>query len=304
MRESCGANDHPDSVLFVQMFKLISTYSLIKPPKGCNVEGKDILETLLALKDVDDINIRREHWEEMVDTVLDKGNGCHLISEATQVIREHDYSLSETSEYALTYISGYVSRRGSRFAKFIKDEKSFQCNDCTDTLILGPSDIIPERHKLIELKSRGNLINPSLALFDLISTLETAVLSTVKNKDININTFGEITQMLEDLSPITFVGCFHHSTLLTRRILTFYLTMRMHFICKEYNRTHNELREKTRERRKASKLTSQTSRSNDDYVDTCRDNACDNASSFKQKAKRKRKNTKIDSETLRKKLKK
>ncbi|XP_071642320.1 uncharacterized protein [Temnothorax longispinosus] len=38
MRHCCGSNEHPDSQLFIQMYKLVSTYSLVKPPKGCRGE--------------------------------------------------------------------------------------------------------------------------------------------------------------------------------------------------------------------------------------------------------------------------
>lgn len=123
MRECCGSNDHPDSTLFIQMFKLLSTYSLIKPPKGCNVEGNEILVSLLNLKDILNIEERKEHWEAMVDTIVDRGSGSHLLGEASQIMFEHDYSISETSEYAVSYIAGYVSRKGVRFAKYVEKKK-------------------------------------------------------------------------------------------------------------------------------------------------------------------------------------
>lgn len=58
MRYCC--NDHPDSQLFIQIYKLISTYSLVKSPKGCNVSSTEIMNVLLDIKDIPDIKERRE----------------------------------------------------------------------------------------------------------------------------------------------------------------------------------------------------------------------------------------------------
>ncbi|XP_074114729.1 uncharacterized protein LOC141537576 isoform X4 [Cotesia typhae] len=33
MRYSCGGNDHPDPKMFAQVYRLASTFSLIRPPK-------------------------------------------------------------------------------------------------------------------------------------------------------------------------------------------------------------------------------------------------------------------------------
>ena len=59
MRECCGANDHPDSNLFIQMYRLISTYSIAKPPKGSNVSSLDIFQVLLSVQDIEDVNERK-----------------------------------------------------------------------------------------------------------------------------------------------------------------------------------------------------------------------------------------------------
>ena len=55
MRNCCGSNDHPDSQLFIQMYRLVSMYSLIKPPKGCNVSTGELMNVLINIKDIPDI---------------------------------------------------------------------------------------------------------------------------------------------------------------------------------------------------------------------------------------------------------
>lgn len=291
MRECCGANDHPDTTLFMQTYKLVSTYSLIKPPKGCNVEGNEILEALLKLKDVENRNERKERWESIVDTILDKGSAPDILGEASRVIKDHDYTMSETSEYALSYIAGYVSRKSARFVKYITNNTTAECNDCLQSLTLLPHDVIPERHKLIELKSRGSLKHPSVKLFDLIQILEIATIGVVKEGEVHVDTIFEITQRLEEISPLPFVGCEQHAFLLTRRIVIFYLTMRMFFIYKQYNKNNNETREKTKESRKSAKLANVTVINNSTGFDTSKNNCCDDNVDFAKKQPRKRKAT-------------
>lgn len=40
VRASLGKNEHPDAVLFLFVFRILSMYSLVKPPRGTNVTGK------------------------------------------------------------------------------------------------------------------------------------------------------------------------------------------------------------------------------------------------------------------------
>ena len=50
MRNSCGSNDHADPVMFLQVFRLLCCYSLVKPPKGPHVTGTELLETFMNAK--------------------------------------------------------------------------------------------------------------------------------------------------------------------------------------------------------------------------------------------------------------
>lgn len=40
-------NPHPDAKLFVQLYRLLSVYSLVSPPKGSNVSGVGNVEALV-----------------------------------------------------------------------------------------------------------------------------------------------------------------------------------------------------------------------------------------------------------------
>jgi len=90
-----------------------------------------------------------------------------------------------TSDYILTYIVEYVARKGNRFFKNINNNQNVNCEECLKTLILQPNDVIPERHKLIEIKTKGYLINPLVALFNLLSNLEKGAIEATKCGEVN-----------------------------------------------------------------------------------------------------------------------
>ncbi|KYN26683.1 hypothetical protein ALC57_03946, partial [Trachymyrmex cornetzi] len=257
MRSCCGSNDHPDSTLFIQIYRLVSTYSLVKPPKGSNISGGEILEVLLKIKDIMDITERNTQRDAQIDTILDRAINVEVISEAASIIEDHDYFTCTTSEYVVAYIAaGYVARKTSRFACFYIGQKRVLCKNCIATLQLSSSELVPKSYKLISLKSKGNLINPSVNLLILISILEKATLNILNSNELNANTLFEITKILENVRSLPLVGCCKHDMVLTHGVIRFYLTTRIYFICKQENKNNNMQNQRTRERRKAAKLTS------------------------------------------------
>lgn len=256
MRSCCGSNDHPNSTLFVQMYRLVSTYSLVKPPKGSNISGGDILSVLLSIKDITDATERKTQWDAQIDKILDRGMYSEVLSEAASILEEHSYVQCTTSEYIVAYMAGYVARKTSRFAVSHNNNKRVPCKDCIETMHLSNLQPIPESYKLIALKSNGYLINPSVNLLTLISLLEKATMNTLSTSELNVETIFEITHAVENLGRLPLIGCHQHDKSLTHSIIRFYLTNRMHFISKQENKNNDTQIQQTREKRKAAKLTS------------------------------------------------
>lgn len=237
------------------MYKLISTYSLVKPPKGSNISGGEILNVLINIKDLPNVNDRKAQWNAQLDTILDRGNNMDILPEAVSILQEHNYSSCSTSEFVLTYVAGYIARKAARFAKFQIDGVTAVCENCIQSMQLSSSEEIPANYKLITLRSRESLINPSVALVSLISILEKAILDTLNFHTLNAETLFEVTKTIESISPLPFVGCPEHEKTLTHAVLRFFLMTRMQFICKQANKNTNAENLQTKERRKAAKLT-------------------------------------------------
>ena len=124
------------------------------------------------------------------------------------------------------------------------------------SLCLAKNEKAPEMYKLIQMKSKGYLIEPSAELFCLISVLERATLQVINNKQICSETLFDITAAVDELSPLPLIGCEEHKVMFTHRIIAFYLTTRMFFITKQCNKNDDLESKTTREKRKLSKLSS------------------------------------------------
>ncbi|KAE8745955.1 hypothetical protein FOCC_FOCC007316 [Frankliniella occidentalis] len=52
VRQSCGRNTHPEPRVFAQLFRLLSIYSLVKPCRGSNITGGEMVTALFSLEDM------------------------------------------------------------------------------------------------------------------------------------------------------------------------------------------------------------------------------------------------------------
>lgn len=247
MRNACGSNDHPDPIMFTQVFRLLCCYSLVKPPKGSNVSSTELLKTLIQKKEfMQKCAETKNALIKKLDTLLesqyneenlqfDSIHECHLLP--------HNYDVSETSEEVQTYIAGYVARKASRLTR---------CEHCIERL---KTNDICDRDKLITLMDRFNqLIYPSKDLFQLTKKIEQVVLYVVGKLSLNENTIHLIFEKVAAMTNITFIGCNEHKKELTKKIINFYLVMRAYFLAASYNEKNNEKKIKTKNNRKNSKF--------------------------------------------------
>lgn len=247
IRNACGSNSHPDPLKFSQMYRLLSVYSLVQPPRGSNITGGEVLETLLDKKDINEIdeNTPMKTFMSKLDGIVEKGvNIDELQHFRTSADKDHNYVMTQTGDFAIAYVSGYVVRRSETFTT---------CHECLGTLQNATESPCPKRDLVIDLKSRGGLLHPSDLMFNLCSCLEQNIMTVVSSEAINRNILFEIVDMLE-LVNVPKVGCAEHRHFLTARIIKFYLIMRMNFIANKYNDVHLLKREKTKLLQKQSKL--------------------------------------------------
>ena len=77
-RGACGGNDHPNPQTFLQIFRFLCPYSLIKPLRDSNVDGAQLLQALMQTKEsMTAAGQPRRQWLEKIDRILDEAQFDH-----------------------------------------------------------------------------------------------------------------------------------------------------------------------------------------------------------------------------------
>lgn len=214
MRNACGSNDHPDSTLFIQVYKLISTYSQLKPPKGSNVASDEIFSTLINLNDVKAVsNENVLEFRTNLDLIVESCIPFEDLIEVPNIHdEEHDYHIVNSSSYVIAYFGGYIARKSKRFTN---------CDLCLNSLSTKNAS---SKDKFTEILSKGYLLYPSDALYSLVKRLEDEFLHSTRVNQIDANI---ILKIIEDLheTDLNYVGCntSGHAVSLTEKIIDFCL---------------------------------------------------------------------------------
>lgn len=220
-----GASNHPTSVQFAQLVKLLSLYSLVKPPKGSNVSGSEMLDSLLKSTDTlaTTIDQRKAALEKQLDKILDDGEYTCLIPD---LLHDHDFlkAPAELNRFVISYVSGYVARKAMLW-----------CNNCDRCIASLTSDEPGANTRFIELKLRGYLLYPSDKLEKLVTLLETSVQTAVANYEMcGDYVFYLVDEVMKTKLGDLRLGCedLEHQKTLTKRVMKFFLITRMHFLCR------------------------------------------------------------------------
>ncbi|KAK3926592.1 Transposable element P transposase [Frankliniella fusca] len=247
IRGACGANQHPDPRMFVNVYRLLMTYSLVKPPRGSNVFGGEVMDALLSLKDLkrEEDEKRSQEVEQRIDELLE----CDItVPEEMELATANEaLATSSVDPYALTVFGGYVVRKVRQIAP-TKD-----CEECKGCL-LEEGDSQP-REALLSIRTRGGLLRPSQRLFDLLNKLEQAVVTVAAGCGVHGTLiFTVLDELLSSTGGIQMIGCETHQRGLTTSIVSFFLNTRLHFVCAQADRTIAEKRKQKRNMAKIAKL--------------------------------------------------
>lgn len=116
IRQAAGSNDHPNSPTFLQLYKLLTVYSVIKPPKfgNCTVTEQPPPRMMVSLQDLKtaygqkseakSTKYRREIQEKLDEILRYDDWEADDIIESTP---DHDYILSPILDCIIYYVTGF-----------------------------------------------------------------------------------------------------------------------------------------------------------------------------------------------------
>ncbi|KAL5246341.1 hypothetical protein ACI65C_013749 [Semiaphis heraclei] len=108
-RQATDPNDHPNCPTFLQVYKLLSVYSIIKPPKSGNCTILDSTTPKLSIKDIKDVfskndtserQLKIDHLKKRLDTLVAQDIEVDNVFQA-DIFSDHDYYKSDTESYTI-----------------------------------------------------------------------------------------------------------------------------------------------------------------------------------------------------------
>lgn len=257
IRNSGGCNDHPDPTAFVLTFRLMCMYSLVRP-SGSNVTGEELFESLLKDCDTSNVTHSLDAWKGIqLSIVTNIEQSCDSDDPDDYDEMNTPTARSEEDKRLLQFLGGFVAMKGI---------SSQRCEKCADTLVQKKTDGNNNETtegscttSLLDLRNYHNVLHyPSNSLFKLVSFIETFIDAEIASENIaslSPDTFSNIVDALCNAECPQFgqIGCGEHRFQLLSFIIKFYLTLRMHFITKQYNISIKNVN-KAKELRKMGKL--------------------------------------------------
>jgi len=109
VRQASGSNDHPSMPTFLQLYKLLSIYSILKPPKSgnCQVLDDSPQNHIITISEIKNVLINSEKQSNMVETLKMKFD--KIIEEKSWEfvdVVEHDYAKAEIVDCLIYYLTG------------------------------------------------------------------------------------------------------------------------------------------------------------------------------------------------------
>ncbi len=112
IRQAAGSNDHSSAPTFLQLYKLLSTYSILKPPKSgnCTISDDSPLTPLISISDLKNIyNSEKsnllQNLKTKLNTIIEQKEW-----EFTDIV-EHNYAKAGVVDCLIYYLTGKYNCR-------------------------------------------------------------------------------------------------------------------------------------------------------------------------------------------------
>ncbi|KAE9522841.1 hypothetical protein AGLY_016758, partial [Aphis glycines] len=211
---------------FLQVYKILSISSILKPPKTGNCQILDSTTPKITSTDLKELfksNLSEreqkiEKLKEKINNIIDEDDECDpLDAGVLDIILDHNYceiQKSAAKECVIYYtrICGFMCQYDTR----------------------------PEA-ALTNLKSKGFLIHPNYTVFKLVSAIEEGFVKYCNVPEVFDKTVHFLLQHHQKLLKFP---CVEHESEMITSIVQFYITMRMKQYTRNLNRETKKLSSK------------------------------------------------------------
>jgi len=227
---------------FLQLYRLLSTYKLLKPPKfgNCTISEDDTNNGTLSLEEFKNIfdndnpsNTALQRLKIRLDSIIE----CEQWDEEDEIASNSSYiSNPEVVDIAIYYASGYLCRRLIKTSCTIC-QRSFLTNLETSKLAVA---------ELVNKKTKGYLMYCNLYLYKLFHKAEEYFVINVMQSDCYERTMTDMVLNVQMNFP-----CEEHKSNVIASCLHYYIRMRMRHYEREQNRNQKK---KSKSKKKEAKV--------------------------------------------------
>ncbi|XP_060845707.1 LOW QUALITY PROTEIN: uncharacterized protein LOC132925316 [Rhopalosiphum padi] len=233
IRQTSGPNDHPTTPTFLQLYRLLSICSLVKPPRSGNCTVIDASSITLTELNNDESYAREEKIEKLknyIDKVVEEGKW-----DMDDVFRETNFNDDTTFNCVVYYLAGYLARKLSKKTKCQLCSSGIKNNDSIDNNLAAA--------KLTNLKSRGYLTQADSGFYILLRQIENSFALNAQSP----NAFDDTIDHFFNNNYIIPFPCDEHKHEIVQFIFESYLTMIMRqftWISNKQTKSTNKVKKK------------------------------------------------------------
>lgn len=245
IRHAAGCEDHPTASMFIQIYRLLSVYSLLRLPRrrlNSYVNNSQLELSIRPAKSA----TKRQAAVDMAAACIDHNasvldDDVDLDLDAVDVPMLSNMSASPVDNIVF-YVAGFVLRHC---------RKTTTCGECIAGLT-GERNSLPQA-ALINIKLRGALQWPSESLFRALRESEEYI-SAHLAKGANPEAFSELlVQILPVFFDLKAKLCCLHASSMCAEIAVYYIVTRLHWHVKQKNKNAQST-SSTKQHRKKAKL--------------------------------------------------
>lgn len=232
MRQAGGCNDHPNTPTFLQIYRILSLYSILKPPKtgNCTIIETEHSKSLITLGELKQIFNNKKHASS-VKFLEEKIRLAAKVDDwrIENFLCEHDYILSNMENYLSYYFSQLICNKILKITK---------CTNCQEALINKESVYISKpvaSLETLESSKSSNLFRPHEGFHNLIIKLEEIFQRHCNAKFV----YEDVIIDVIDRNFLTF-PCDSHAHEILTSIVYIFIRMRIQRHVSEYNNNIKE----------------------------------------------------------------
>jgi hypothetical protein len=244
IRHAAGSEDHPTASMFVQLYRLLSVYSLLRLPKRRfnSLAVPAVTQPIMLVPPVRHATKRQAAVARATECI---DSFAAFLSDNEQSVDAVDVPVLEDltatpKDNIVFYVAGYVLRHC---------KKVISCSECLSGLS-GEHGNLPQA-ALLNIKLRGALQCPSKVLFLSLREAEDYISCHLAN-GADPEAFTELLeQVLPAFLPLRSHLCSLHCSSVCAEIAVYYIVTRLHWQVKQLNRTAKSAVDTKKHRKKA-----------------------------------------------------